>query len=72
MQANLLVDDFVLIAVEYLTGLGVDVFQSALLVEEQNAYHRCVEDRPVAQGTFFVESLLIALTRHILLGADDH
>ena len=43
----------------------------AVLVEEQDTHHRRVEHRPVAQGAVFVEALLVALSRHVLLGADD-
>ena len=57
MDVNTLFNDFLGIASEDVAGLGVDVDESAVLVEEDDAQNRGVEDRPVAQRSLFVEPL---------------
>ena len=70
-QRHVFVDDLVLFATEYLAGLRVDVLEIAVLVEQENAQHGGIEDRPVAQGALFFETFLVAVAGHVLLGADD-
>ena len=71
MDVNALFNDFFSIACEDVAGFGIDVYELAFLVEEDNAQNRGVEDGPVAQRALFVEPLLLLFLRHILLCADD-
>ena len=71
VQVYMLVDDLFAVAVVDLTGLRVDVTEVAVLVEEDDAHHRGVEDRPVAQGALIVLALQLSLLRHVFLRADD-
>ena len=48
MDVNFLFNDFLGIASEDVAGLGVDVDETAVLVEEDDAQNRGVEDGPVA------------------------
>ena len=57
MDVDALFNGFLGIASEDVAGLGVDVDESAVLVEEDDAQNRGVEDRPVAQRSLFVEPL---------------
>ena len=71
VQVYVLVDDLIAVAVVDLTGLRIDIAEVTVLVKEDDAYHRGVEDRPVAQGAFVVLALLSSLFRHVFLRTDD-
>ena len=71
MDVNALLNGFLGIVSKDVAGLGVDVDEPAVLVEEDDAQNRGVEDGPVAQRALFVEPLLLLFLRHVLLGADN-
>ena len=64
-------DDLVFLALEDLAGLGVDIHQPAILVEEHDADDGGIEDRPVSECALFVEPLLVAVVGHVFFGAYD-
>ncbi len=71
VHVDVLPDHVVFLAAEDLTGLLVDILQTPFLVEEHDANHGRVEDRPITQITILDKTLLVAVARHILLGTDD-
>ena len=60
----MLFDHLVAMALADLTGLGVDVLQITVLVEEDDGRLLAVEDRPVAQHDEIVQ--LTVTTLHVL------